>query len=154
MLTKNLLLSSLIIFLVSSTIAGELNTTLPSGYFKKEPAEKEIWYSGLVTKAIIFYGQSCANGESKGCFNLGLIYDAGEPAVQDKAKAISSYKKACEADSSLACNNLGILYGDGDGVERDYSLAIKYFDISCKMHEEVGCKNREIAEGLEKIHKR
>jgi hypothetical protein len=81
--TKNLLLSSLIIFLVNATIAGELNTTLPSGYLKKEPAEKEIWYSGLVTKAIIFYGQSCANGESKGCFNLGLIYDTGEPTVQD-----------------------------------------------------------------------
>jgi TPR repeat protein len=152
--TKNLLLSSLIIFLINATIAGELNTTLPSGYLKKEPAEKEIWYSGLVTKAIIFYGQSCANGESKGCFNLGLIYDTGEPAVQDKAKAISSYKKACEADSSLACNNLGILYADGDGVDRDYSIAINYFDMSCKMNEEVGCKNREIAKDQENAHKR
>ena len=152
--TKNLLLSSLIIFLINATIAGELNTTLPSGYLKKEPAEKEIWYSGLVTKAIIFYGQSCANGESKGCFNLGLIYDTGELAVQDKAKAISSYKKACEADSSLACNNLGILYADGDGVDRDYSIAINYFDMSCKMNEEVGCKNREIAKDQENAHKR
>ena len=154
MLTKNLLLCPLIIFLVSTTFAGELNTTLTSRYLKKEPAEKEIWYSGLVTKAIIFYGQSCANGESKGCFNLGLIYDTGEPAVQDKAKAISSYKKACEADSSLACNNLGILYADGDGVDRDYSIAIKYFDMSCKMHEEVGCKNREIAKDQENEYKR
>ena len=154
MLTKNILLCSQIFFLVSTTIAGELNTNLPSHYLKKEPAEKEIWYSGLVTKAIIFYGQSCTNGESKGCFNLGLIYDTGELAVQDKAKAISSYKKACEADSSLACNNLGILYADGDGVDRDYSIAINYFDMSCKMNEEVGCKNREIAKDQENAHKR
>jgi TPR repeat protein len=83
-----------------------------------------------------------------------LIYDTGEPAVQDKAKAISSYKKACEADSSLACNNLGILYADGDGVDRDYSIAINYFDMSCKMNEEVGCKNREIAKDQENAHKR
>ena len=152
--SKNLLLSSLIIFLVNATIAGELNTTVPSGYLKKEPAEKEIWYSGLVTKAIIFYGQSCANGESKDCFNLGLINDTGELAVQDKAKAISSYKKACEADSSLACNNLGILFADGDGVERDYSIAINYFDMSCKMNEEIGCKNREIAKDQENAYKR
>jgi TPR repeat protein len=83
-----------------------------------------------------------------------LIYDTGEPAVQDKAKAISSYKKACEFNSSLACNNLGILYADGDGVERDYSIAINYFDISCKLHEEVGCKNKEIAKDQENKTKR
>jgi TPR repeat protein len=85
---------------------------LPSGYLKKEPAEKEIWYSGLVTKAIIFYGQSCANGESKGCFNLGLIYDTGEPAVQDKARAISSYKKACEADAKLCGISMMVTISD------------------------------------------
>jgi TPR repeat protein len=144
----------LLINLFHSTAIADDSNIFKNRYKRKEPIEKEIWYSGLVTKAIIFYTQSCSNGERKGCLNLGLIYETGEPSVQDKAKAITSYKKACEIGSSLACNNIGILFADGDGVEKDYSIAINYFDMSCKMNEEVGCKNKEIAKDQENKTKR
>jgi TPR repeat protein len=97
--------------IISSSVRAEIVTT-PSGHFlRNEPAEKVIWYGGLVTKMISFYGQACANGESEACFNLATIYETGDASVQSNAKALDYYKQACNAGYSLACNNLGILYG-------------------------------------------
>ena len=126
--------------IISSSVRAEIVTT-PSGHFlRSEPAEKVIWYGGLVTKMISFYGQACANGESEACFNLATIYETGDASVQSNAKALDYYKQACDAGYSLACNNLGILYGDG--TERDYVQAAIYFDKACQLKEQIGCKNK------------
>ena len=64
--------------IISSSVGAEIVTT-PSGHFlKNEPAAKVIWYGGLVTKMISFYGQACASGESEACFNLATIYETGD----------------------------------------------------------------------------
>ena len=123
--------------------------TTPSGHFlRNEPAEKVIWYGGLVTKMISFYGQACANGESEACFNLATIYETGDASVQNNAKALDHYKQACDAGYSLACNNIGILYGDG--TERDYAQAAIYFEKACQLKEQTGCKNKASALDLQK----
>ena len=125
---------------ISSSVGAEIVTT-PSGHFlTNEPSEKVIWYGGLVTKMISFYGQACANAESESCFNLAKIYETGDASVQNNAKALDYYKQACEAGYSLACNNLGILYGDG--TEKDYVQATIYFDKACQLKEQIGCKNK------------
>ena len=134
--------------IISSSVRAEIVTT-PSGLFlRNEPAEKVIWYGGLVAKMIFFYGQSCASGESEACFNLATIYETGDASVQSNAKALDYYKQACDAGYSLACNNLGILYGEG--VERDYARAATYFDKACQLNEEIGCKNKASALDLQK----
>jgi len=126
--------------IIISFVRAEIVTT-PSGHFlRNEPAEKVIWYGGLVTKMISFYGQACANGESEACFNLATIYETGDASVQSNAKALDYYKQACDAGYSLACNNLGLLYGDG--TERDYVQAAIYFDKACQLKEQIGCKNK------------
>ena len=132
--------SILLGIIISSSVGAEIVTT-PSGHFlRNEPAEKVIWYGGLVTKMISFYGQACANGESEACFNLATIYETGDASVQNNVKASKYYKQACDAGFSLACNNLGILYGDG--AERDYAQAAIYFDKACQLKEQIGCKNK------------
>jgi len=134
--------------IISSSVGAEIVTT-PSGHFlKNEPFEKVIWYGGLVTKMISFYGQACTNGESAACFNLATIYETGDASVQNNAKALAHYKQACDAGYSLACNNLGILYGDG--TERDYAQATIYFDKACQLKEQIGCKNKASAIDLQK----
>ena len=134
--------------IISSYVRAEIVTT-PSGLFlRNEPAEKVIWYGGLVAKMIFFYGQGCAGGESEACFNLATIYETGDASVQSNAKALDYYKQACDTGYSLACNNLGILYGEG--VERDYARAATYFDKACQLKEEIGCKNKASALDLQK----
>ena len=134
--------------IISSSVRAEIVTT-PSGHFlRNEPAEKVIWYGGLVTKMISFYGQACANAESEACFNLATIYETGDASVQNNVKASKYYKQACDAGFSLACNNLGILYGDG--AERDYSQAAIYFEKACQLKEQTGCKNKVSALDLQK----
>ena len=134
--------------IISSSVRAEIVTT-PSGLFlRNEPAEKVIWYGGLVAKMIFFYGQGCAGGESEACFNLATIYETGDASVQNIAKALEYHKQACDAGYSLACNNLGILYGEG--VERDYAQAATYFDKACQLKEEIGCKNKASALDLQK----
>ena len=134
--------------IISSSVRAEIVTT-PSGLFlRNEPAEKVIWYGGLVAKMIFFYGQGCAGGESEACFNLATIYETGDASVQNIAKALEYHKQACDAGYSLACNNLGILYGEG--VERDYARAATYFDKACQLKEEIGCKNKASALDLQK----
>ena len=134
--------------IISSSVRAEIVTT-PSGLFlRNEPAEKVIWYGGLVAKMIFFYGQGCAGGESEACFNLATIYETGDASVQNIAKALEYHKQACDAGYSLACNNLGILYGEG--VERDYAQAAIYFEKACQLKEEIGCKNKASALDLQK----
>ncbi len=133
--------------IISSSVRAEIVTT-PSGLFlRNEPAEKVIWYGGLVAKMIFFYGQGCAGGESEACFNLATIYETGDASVQSNAKALDYYKQACDTGYSLACNNLGILYGEG--VERDYARAATYFDKACQLKKEIGCKNKVSALDLQ-----
>ena len=128
-------------FFFSSVLAQGLNEPSTSVFLKKEPAEKTIWYGGLVAKMIYFYGQACSNGEGDGCFNLASIYDTGDESVKDKFKALEHYKQACETGHALACNNIGVLYAQGEGTETDLNIAQNYFDKSCKLQEEFGCKN-------------
>jgi len=146
--TKNLVTFLIGIVFFSSAIAAEIVST-PSGHFlRNEPADKVIWYGGLVAKMIFFYGQACTTGESEACFNLATIYETGDASVQSNAKALDYYRQACDAGYSLACNNLGILYGDG--LEKDYARAETYFDKACQLKEEIGCKNKASALDLQK----
>lgn len=129
--------------IVSFSARAEIVTT-PSGHFlKNEPAEKVIWYGGLVAKMIFFYGQACANADREACFNLATIYETGDASVKNNTLASGYYKQACDAGYSLACNNLGILYGDG--TERDYAQAAVYFDKACQLKEQISCKNKASA---------
>ena len=141
--------ASFLLFLIFQVqaLAAESSSIDSNLFLRKEPAEKVIWYGGLVAKMITFYGQSCANGEGEGCFNLAMIYDTGDASVQNKTQASVYYKQSCELDFALACNNLGILFALGDGVEKDPSTASRYFDKACQMKEEIGCKNKDALHG-------
>jgi Sel1 repeat len=151
-MTTKYIFTILLGVIINSSVRADVVTT-PSGHFlKNEPAEKVIWYGGLVAKMIIFYGQACANAESEACFNLATIYETGDASVQSTAKASVYYKQACDANYSLACNNLGILYGEG--VERDYAQAAIFFDKACQLKEQSGCKNKMAALDLQEKSKR
>lgn len=135
---------------VSSIHAEVTASSSSSQFLRNEPAEKTVWYGGLVAKMIFFYGQACATGESDACFNLAVIYDTGDASVKNSAKAIEHYKQACGHDHALACNHLGILLAEGEGGSRDIKTALIYFDKSCQLKEETGCKNKVTAVAMAK----
>ena len=135
---------------VSSIHAEVTASSSSSQFLRNEPAEKTVWYGGLVAKMIFFYGQACATGESDACFNLAAIYDTGDVSVKNSAKAIEHYKQACGHDHALACNHLGILLAEGEGGSRDIKTALIYFDKSCQLKEETGCKNKATAVAMAK----
>lgn len=150
MMTKLMLYLVVLLGVANSCMAEESNASMSGPFLRKDPAEKIIWYGGLVAKMVFFYGQACSNGESEGCFNLAMIYDTGDASVQNKAKAVDHYKQACDGGVSLACNNLGILFAEGDGVDKDYLAAANYFDKSCLLKEVIGCQNKSTALDLQK----
>ena len=135
---------------VSSIHAEVTASSSSSQFLRNEPAEKTVWYGGLVAKMIFFYGQACATGESDACFNLAAIYDTGDASVKNSAKAIEHYKQACGHDHALACNHLCILIAEGEGGSRDIKTALIYFDKSCQLKEETGCKNKATAVAMAK----
>ncbi len=139
-----LMILMLLSFATGTATADNAAPTSDLHLIRTTPAEKEVWYSNLVTKAILFYGSACDSGESQACFNLGMIYDTGDMTVQDKTKAAQAYRLGCSKGSAAACNNLGVLYGTGDGMKADLPLASGYFDQACQLKEEIACTNQKM----------
>lgn len=61
-------------------------------------------------KALQYFTQSCDNGDSKGCFSLGNMYEKGEGVGQNKYQAVALYTQACRAGNPLGCSNMALSY--------------------------------------------
>ena len=95
-------------------------------------------------KAVEKYNKECDAGNSKSCFELGLIYANGKGVTKNSEKAFKMYKKACDGENSSGCSNLAIMYVVGEGVAVDYDKALTISKKSCEMGDENSCKFNEI----------
>lgn len=87
----------------------------------------EAYYEGVIVDyvaetAISFYELAVEQGEPRGHYGLGRIYDFGTFDIpQDQAKAASYYELGAEAGEKMSQTALAYLYEQGLGVEQDYN---------------------------------
>jgi uncharacterized protein len=62
-------------------------------------------------------------GDARGQYFLGVMYDRGQGVRQDYAEAVKWYRKAADQGFAAAQYNLGVSYTKGQGVPRDYVSA-------------------------------
>jgi TPR repeat protein len=53
--------------------------------------------------------KACNDGIAEGCYNLGLMYAAGQGVRQDYSKAKELFGKACDGEYEDGCKNYVIL---------------------------------------------
>ena len=93
------------------------------------------------TKAVARYEKACELGADRACVYLGLLYQNGQGAAQDRDKANELFRRACEKDVAEGCASLAYSYGKGLGVYPDGKKANELFSKACELGEETACYN-------------
>ena len=62
-----------------------------------------------VPPALALLEKGCNAADTFGCFNLGAIYEEGDPVPKDTARAAGYYRRACDGGDAEACQRLGAL---------------------------------------------
>jgi TPR repeat protein len=75
-------------------------------------------------------------------FNLGVMHDTGQGAVQDFAQAAHWYRLAARQGHAAAQFNLGGLYYEGQGVARDLVRASVWFSLAAVAGFDGAARNR------------
>ncbi|MBM4127742.1 MAG: sel1 repeat family protein, partial [Nitrospira sp.] len=50
--------------------------------------------------AVELFRKACDGGDTKGCFNLGWMYDEGNGVKQDSFEAVAFYRKGCDGGNA------------------------------------------------------
>ncbi len=87
-------------------IAGITITCYADALSEGNKALEQKNYSDAITS----FTKACDNGNGKGCFNLGAMYENGEGVAQNKYKASTFYAQACRAKEILGCSNMSLKY--------------------------------------------
>ena len=87
-------------------IVGITTTCFADALNEGKTALEQKNYSDAITS----FTKACDDGNGKGCFNLGSMYENGEGVVQNKYKASSLYAQACRAKEMLGCSNMSLEY--------------------------------------------
>ena len=96
------------------------------------------------SKAVEKFNKECISGNTKSCFELGLIYANGQGVSKDSKKAVEFYSKACDANYSDGCVNLAMMHAIGEGVAVDYDQALHISEKGCDLGNENACKFNKI----------
>ena len=79
------------------------------------------------TTALRKYKSAAAKGDEWAQYNLGVMYEQGEGAVQDYAESVRWHKLAAAQGNEWAQFNLGVSYEQGEGVVQDYAEAVRWY---------------------------
>ena len=69
-------------------------------------------------------------GHAYAQFNLGVMHDNGEGALEDDKEAVKWYRKAAEQGHAEAQYNLGFMYANGQGVEQNFVTGYAWWNIA------------------------
>ena len=83
--------------------------------------------------------KQCEKGDTRGCVNLGLMYDYGSGVKQDYFEAVKLYRRACEKGEARGCSHLGAMYEFGWGVRQSNDEALTYYGKACDLKNQGGC---------------
>lgn len=78
--------------------------------------------------AMRWYRKADENGNPKGTFYIGYLYDVGLGVEEDNAEAAKWYRKSADLGHAQANANLGNFYLSGIDVEKDGLKAKAYFE--------------------------
>jgi len=94
--------------------------------------------------------KSAKQGDVRGQYFLGLMYEEGRNVPKDYAKTIEWYQKAANRGFGPAQFKLGKIYGEGRGVAKDIEKA-------CYWYEKAGapcCGSEAARQELKKLKKK
>ena len=77
--------------------------------------------------AISEYRKVAEQGDARGQYNLGYMYENGQGVEKSAVQAVAWYRKAAEQGNALAQYNLGVMYANGQGVEKDAVQAVSWY---------------------------
>lgn len=60
-------------------------------------------------KSVELWKKVCNNGDARGCFGVGAMYNRGLGVRQDFKKALKLYGQACDMQFELGCKSYAIL---------------------------------------------
>jgi len=101
--------------------------------------------NGQFQEAFQLLTLACNGGVSRGCGNLGAMYQKGNGVNQDLVQAAALYRKGCGGDAWGACFLLGVMYETGSGVATDKAQALTLYRRACDGGDGRGCVNVAIA---------
>ena len=78
-------------------------------------------------KALRFYAEKAAAGETEAMFRLGMLYLDGLGVEKNEIEAVSWFTKAADAGDVNAINKLGEMYYNGNGVTENNSTSTEWF---------------------------
>ena len=87
-------------------VVGILTACLADTYQDGKNSLKNQFY----TKAVVLFEQACNEGNAKGCFELGALYEKGNGVGQNKYQAVSLYTQACGGGDTYGCSNMAMMY--------------------------------------------
>lgn len=83
------------------------------------------------SKAVQWYEEAAADGDSKSQIELGFLYFVGRGVGQDFTKAFEWFREAAVQNNNMAQYNMGIMWYTGNGVpESDLKKAYAWFSIA------------------------
>ena len=83
--------------------------------------------AGDFKRAYREFSKLAESGDSRGQFNLGILYLTGRGVERDIAAAVEWHRKAAEQELAAAQHGLGVFYYQGMGVNQDFAEALKWF---------------------------
>lgn len=87
-------------------VAGIVPSCFADAYHEGKTAFQNKEYS----EAAAQFGKACDDGNPKGCFDLGTMYENGNGVAQNKYKAVALYAQACRGGDAHGCGNLALTY--------------------------------------------
>ena len=80
--------------------------------------------AGYFNTVIALWSARAEADDLQAILQVGALYEAGPPAIQDFSLAAASYRQGMELGDTTAMIRLGALYERGQGVERDSQEAL------------------------------
>ena len=81
-------------------------------------------------EAAKWYRLAAEQGDARGQYKLGVMYDNGEGLAKDVGEALKWYRLAAEQGDACAQYSLGWMYENGDGVDKDLAEALKWYRLA------------------------
>ena len=82
-----------------------------------------------------------ALGTPQALTTIGIRYEIGYGAPENKAAAVTYYQLAAQKKFAMAQSNLGTMYSGGRGIEPDYSEAIKLLTLAANQNYTIAISN-------------
>ena len=115
---KRLIVSVLIVFAVSSAVAGPIEDGFAAMEQKDYATAARLWLP------------IAENAGAPVQFALGLMYYRGQGVPQDFGEAAKWDRKAANQGHAESQFILGMMYAQGEGVPKDYVQAHKWFSLA------------------------